>query len=623
MGITKYFAGLASGAALAVLLNGCAMQEVRPVDAEALAQLQDGCTFYTNILKLVDEKHVNGVTTTKHEVMAEGAKASIIKHVAWSKLFDRKTESFDESKVHFKPGSEKQKLEDREIEFLTLGGQDIAVIPPETPLASYADQCGYFQDAILTLRDATGMDVRTLFGFAVQGALQVSRDPHTQFMLPDQAKDLMTQVAGELGGIGIEMGIKDGSVEVVDSFEDGPAAKAGLLKGDLITAIDTKPVADMTPKEIIDAIRGKPGTKVVLTIKRGGAEPFAKTVIRDNVIVKSAKGRLIGDKNDTAHVVLKTFSMNTINDVLTAIGDVDREAETHGTRIEKLILSLANNQGGLMDPAIGLSDLFVAADGNKPFPIFSYGKTSADNQYIVDTVTPAFSTPEGDFYKIPLDADQIAVVQNHNSASSSEIVAAALQDSGVAVTGGFSFGKGTAQTVYPTSYQGEPVRQMPTTSGKAVYVTKDRFIPESDLFGAVKITNAFLFPGSSGLSDQGGVVPNVLVKYNDFRDKQVKDAKRETALDHALTIPVKTRVESMRPGKECALKPEFSGALSADRIKSIPEYLVTEAQMPDDKAGGGKSVKVLNAALACTLQNFGDKIPYTVTGPWSAGPQKP
>ena len=260
-----------------------------------------------------------------------------------------------------------------------------------------------------------------------------SLDPHSSYMNKKNYDDMKTQTKGEFGGLGIEVTTENGIVKVISPIDDTPAAKAGIQSGDLITHIDTKLVTELTLNEAVERMRGTPGTKVTLTIRRGGlsGQPFDVTLTRAIIHVQAVRWEA---KGNIAYIRLTAFNEQTQIGLDKAMEDADQKI---GAKLEGYVLDLRNNPGGLLDQAVSVSGTFLQAGQEV---VSTRGRHKEDNESrIAKGGDRAHGKP-------------IAVLINGGSASASEIVAGALQDHKRAVLiGTKSFGKGSVQTVIPVA----------------------------------------------------------------------------------------------------------------------------------------------------------------------------
>ena len=268
---------------------------------------------------------------------------------------------------------------------------------------------------------------RDLIYASIKGMVE-SLDPHSSFLTPDMYKDMQTETKGQFGGIGIEITIKDGFPTVITAIEDTPAFKAGLKSDDHIIKIDNKPTKNMSIVDVVKLIRGDKGKSVTLSIIREGfSVPKDFQVERDIIRVQSVKYRMLDD--NYGYIRLTQFQERTGKDLDAAIKDLQKTAKSG---LKGILLDLRNNPGGLLDQAVDVSDEFMG----QGLITYIEGRKS-------ERVT--FNAHKKDDYTGPL-----VVLVNEGSASASEIVAGALQDSKRAIiVGTKTFGKGSVQTVIP------------------------------------------------------------------------------------------------------------------------------------------------------------------------------
>lgn len=270
---------------------------------------------------------------------------------------------------------------------------------------------------------------------AINGMLS-SLDPHSGYLNKKNFEDMQTQTKGEFGGLGIEVTMENNLVKVISPIDDTPAAKAGIQPNDFITHLDTKPVTEMTLGEAVDKMRGAPGTKITLTVRRGGlsGQPFDVTLTRAIIHVQAVRWEA---KGDVAYIRVKTFNEQTQPGLDKALGEIDKQI---GAKLVGYVIDLRNNPGGLLDQAISVSSSFL--DGGKEI-VSTRSRHKEDNQI--------YLSKGGDRTK----GKPIVVIINGGSASASEIVAGALQDYRRAIVlGTKSFGKGSVQTIIPVSGAG-------------------------------------------------------------------------------------------------------------------------------------------------------------------------
>lgn len=266
---------------------------------------------------------------------------------------------------------------------------------------------------------------------AIRGMLS-GLDPHSAYLASEEYKELQEGTTGQFGGLGIEVGMENGFVKVVSPIDDTPAQRAGLKSGDLIVRLDDKPVKGMTLADAVKTMRGEPGSQIILTVIREGEEaPLKFTLIRDIIKVKSVKNKLL--EKDYGYLRISSFQSGTGQNLIDALEELKKENERP---LKGLVLDLRNNPGGVLNAAVEVSDAFL----NSGLIVFTEGRIKNSEM--------RFNATQGD----EINGAPIVVLINGGSASASEIVAGALQDQKRAVImGEKSFGKGSVQTILPTS----------------------------------------------------------------------------------------------------------------------------------------------------------------------------
>ena len=272
------------------------------------------------------------------------------------------------------------------------------------------------------------VDDKTLLENAIRGMLS-NLDPHSAYLDPQAFQELQESTSGEFGGLGIEVGMEDGFIRVVSPIDDTPASKAGIEAGDLIVRIDGQPTKGLSMQEAVDMMRGKPGSKVVLTLVREGGQPFDVTLTRAVIRVQSVRTQLLED--GYGYLRITQFQVNTGAEVGKALATLRKDNKAP---LKGLVMDLRNNPGGVLQAAVEVADHFMT----RGLIVYTQGR---------------IANSELRFSADPADASQrvpLVVLINGGSASAAEIVAGALQDSRRAVVMGTdSFGKGSVQTVLP------------------------------------------------------------------------------------------------------------------------------------------------------------------------------
>ncbi|HZW36044.1 MAG: S41 family peptidase [Deltaproteobacteria bacterium] len=271
-------------------------------------------------------------------------------------------------------------------------------------------------------------NVDELVNGAIKGMLQ-TLDPHSSYLTPDMLKQVEVETKGSFGGLGIEIGVKDGILTVIAPIEDTPAFRAGLQAGDKIVKIENESTREMNVMDAVKRLRGEPGTKVTIWIAREGmTEPKSYTITRDIIKIKSVKSKPLGD--GLGYIKLTQFQQDTDGELEKALQAFTKQKGG----LKGLVLDLRNNPGGLLDQAVRVTDKFVDSG------LIVYTDGRIENQKF-----KYFAHKEGTYMGFPM-----VVLVNAGSASASEIVAGALQDHGRAILlGASTFGKGSVQTIIP------------------------------------------------------------------------------------------------------------------------------------------------------------------------------
>lgn len=339
---------------------------------------------------------------------------------------------------------------------------------------------------ILSLLEANyveKVDANNLIDGAIRGMLK-TLDPHTSYLPPEAFKQMKVETSGRFGGLGIEITIKKGILTVVTPIEDTPAFKAGVKSGDRIIKIKDESTLDMTLSDAVERLRGKIGTKVTITIFREGMEePLKVTLERANIQVKSVKSKIY--EGSIGYVRIRSFTKTTSSDLDKVLD------EFRGKQVKKLVLDLRNNPGGLLNQAVEVSDRFLKPEN---LIVYTQGRTEEQNM--------RFTTHD----RVQRVTYPMIILVNGGSASASEIVAGALQDSSRAIIlGTQTFGKGSVQTIIPLS------------DGSALRLTTARY-----------------FTPSGRVIQENGIIPDITVevpvtskKTKEESDKNKKEISKE------------------------------------------------------------------------------------------------
>lgn len=375
---------------------------------------------------------------------------------------------------------------------------------------------------------------------ALNGMLS-ALDPHSAYLDPKSYKELQIKTKAEYGGLGMEVTQENGFVKVVSPIDDTPAQKAGLEPGDLIIAIDKKPVSGMTLNEAVDLLRGKAGTVVHLHIKREGKDVFEKDITREIIHVKAIKWRTEGN---VGYIRISTFNESTVPLMKEAIADIKKKL---GDKLEGYVLDVRNDPGGLLEVANAASELFLSKGEEI---VSTRGRNPQMDMHI---------KAEG---KDLTEGAPIVVLINGGSASASEILAGAIQDNnrGV-VVGTKSFGKGSVQVVMPLTNGGAitlTTARYYTPSGRSIQgkgiepdividqvkdklekIDESEFFYEKDFSGALDIEESKVTAAGNDNQEKGKkeeIDIKALGKNDEKKKKEVKDYQLMRAVDIVRTM---------------------------------------------------------------------------------------
>lgn len=325
------------------------------------------------------------------------------------------------------------------------------------------------------------LDDQKMVYAAINGALSASGDPYTIFLDPELNKKFQEEISGQFEGIGAELAERSNHLVIIAPLDGSPAAKAGLLAGDIIDAIDGKKTTDMTVDQAVDLIRGAKGTTVILSIVRSAAAKDY-TITRDTINVKSVTSKF-EDFGGQRVAILKISQFG--DDTTELASNFANDAIKN--KSQKIIIDLRNDPGGYLDSAIDIASLFIK-DG---VVVKERDKTGSIKEYQTTQTAKLAGIP-------------IIVLINGGSASASEILAGAISDRGVGtLLGEQSFGKGSVQTI----------DELPGGAALKVTIAK------------------WLTPNGTEI-DKVGIKPNIEVKMteddiNNSRDPQLDAALKE------------------------------------------------------------------------------------------------
>jgi carboxyl-terminal processing protease len=392
---------------------------------------------------------------------------------------------------------------------------------------------------------------RTLFENAIRGMLS-SLDPHSAYLDKKDYEDLQQATTGEFDGVGLDVAMEEGVVRVVSPIDDTPGAKAGIKAGDYIIKIDGKSVQGVALADAINMMRGKAGSKLVLTIVRKGEDPRDIEVVRARIEISSVKSRVLD--GGVVAVRISQFQTHTGRDLRREIEKLKADEKKPVTG---LVLDLRNNPGGVLDGAIAVSDIFLESG----VIVSTRGRTASNEQQ--------FSATAGEL----LPGVPVVVLVNGGTASASEIVAGALQDNHRAlIMGTTTFGKGSVQTV------------LPLTAGKGI-----------------KLTTARYYTPSGHSIQAEGIKPDIEVRPAKVSVQDAGDIFHEADLQGRLENDSPALKDAAAAGKQSDEKPlverDFQMAEAVNALKAavifvprpgavtplVPEKKQKEAALPKKK----------------------------------------
>ena len=371
---------------------------------------------------------------------------------------------------------------------------------------------------------------------AIQGMLS-SLDAHSGFLDRSDFENLQTQIDGEYGGLGLSVTMEDGAVKVIAPTADTPADRAGMKAGDYITHLDGELIVGGTLDEAVDAMRGKPGTSIKLTVVRAGRDkPFDVLITRAIIDLKPVKWKV---QDKIGLITISAFSEGTGKDVAAAVRDVQRSVPGGPLGY---IVDLRSNPGGILQEAVAVSDVFLS-DGEI---VSERGRDKNEiPRWFAESMVP------GDVTK----GAPVIVLVDAGSASASEIVAGALQDHhrGL-VMGERSFGKGSVQNVLP--------------------LTRDT---------GLRLTIARYHLPSGRSVQEGGIKPDIPVPQLSDPDYQSRVKIRESDLRRHLINDLKTDDRSLE--KDSVKDPRFSQTAEQLKEKGVEDFQLHYAMQTLQRLG--------------------------------------
>jgi carboxyl-terminal processing protease len=305
--------------------------------------------------------------------------------------------------------------------------------------SSTTDKLALFAEVFNKVRDnyAEKPDDEKMIKSAIDGML-ASLDPHSNYFDPKALQDFQSSMKGEeFGGLGLEVMMENGLVKVVSPIDDTPAARAGMMSGDLVTRIDDMAVKGLTLKEAVEKMRGPAKSPVKLTVERGSKGDVKEfTIVREIIHVQSVRSHLEG--GDIGYIRITQFNQEAYDGVRKAFDHF--RADPGQAKLKGYILDLRNNPGGLLNQAVEITNAFV----DKGDIVSTRGRNSDQAQRY--SARPGVNLSQ---------QTPVVVLINGGSASASEIVSGALQDlKRATLIGTRTFGKGSVQTILPLGENG-------------------------------------------------------------------------------------------------------------------------------------------------------------------------
>ncbi len=382
------------------------------------------------------------------------------------------------------------------------------------------------------------VDDKTLIKGAIQGML-TSLDPHSSYVDALDFDNLRIQTEGNYGGLGLTVTMEDGAVKVIAPQEDTPAARAGIKAGDFITHIDGKLIYGETLDEAISVMRGKPGTRIAMTLVRPGRDkPIDVAMTREVIVTKPVKWEVRGD---VGYININSFSESTGADTRAALMAIEKSL---GHRPLGYVVDLRENGGGLLTQAIAVSDVFLGSGEI----VSQRGRQKTD-------IERYYARPGDDAHGLP-----VVVLTDAGTASASEIVAGALQDHHRAlVMGERTFGKGSVQTLLPLG---------PKT--------------------ALRLTTARYYTPSGRSVQEGGIAPDITVPQISDPDYKSRPVFREADLRRHLINEIKSDNAALE--EDTRTDPRFAESADTLKKKGIDDFQLYYALKTVARLGGPTQV---------------------------------
>jgi carboxyl-terminal processing protease len=421
-----------------------------------------------------------------------------------------------------------------------LIGQQMVQAKPDT----YEELKAFTQALELVKRNyVENPDQKELIQGAIKGMIS-NLDPHSSYMSERSFKEMNMDIKGEFTGVGIQIGVKNQQLTIIAPIEDTPGFRAGLAAGDKIMKINDEWTKDLTIEPAVDKMRGPKGTPVRLLIHREGWDkPKEFKIVRDVIKVVSVKSRMLDDA--IGYVKIIQFQGQTTEELERALKGLEAKG------MKKMILDLRNDPGGLLDASVDVSSKFLPKDS---LVVYLQGRQKTDRK---DFLTTSAETPR----EYP-----IVVLVNTGSASASEIVAGALQDSKRAlIVGTQTFGKGSVQTVFPLE-----------GGGGIRLTTAKYYTPSGRSIQTVGITPDIEVKLPTVKEPKDGEPVHMVVREKDLdrhlKNETVKEEKKkeQPAADEDFAMEVMPKEEKDDIQIQKAIEILKPAVVAADVFKSVP-----------------------------------------------------
>lgn len=401
---------------------------------------------------------------------------------------------------------------------------------------------------------------------AIKGMLD-DLDPHSSYLNEEAFTSLQEATEGAFGGLGIE--IDDTSskeIEIISPIEDSPAARAGIMPGDIIVKVDGESILELPLSEVIKKLRGEPGSSIELSVRRGD-EVLDFIIVRDLIKVQSVRSKLLD--NDIAYLRISQFHERTVEELVKNLNAFETEPKA-------LVLDVRNDPGGLLNAAVGVTGAFI-----EPEKLVVYTKSRGEVNLRYRVVPSDYSLNHQDPLKdLPAWSRQIPMVVliNVGSASASEIVAGALQDyERATIMGNRSFGKGSVQVVLAL---GDNTGVKLTIA--RYYTPKDRSIQATGIEPDIVVTD----------TEQGDFFSTR--READLRDHLSDEEATPSKDAKAIDVELSAAATSVQEGTlETKDKVEAEAATTTSSTESVDATADVEAEQGLDKSVDPVTIEVV------------------------------